>query len=114
MIHARLRVYLLAIAAGLLIAVIFTLSVNGMVAQAITISLVVPVLADASEYLATERRQAATAAQYRERALLAEAAVRRVREYRGIAPADAQGPTWAALELALDGQAPADVPPYRR
>ncbi|MFJ2183424.1 hypothetical protein ACIOJG_22665 [Streptomyces anulatus] len=101
MINARLRVYLLAIAAGLLVAVVFTLSANGMIAQAITISLVVPALAEAAEHLDNERRQAATAAQYRERALLAEATIRRIREYRGIAPADAEGPTWAALDLAL-------------
>ncbi|MFJ2432942.1 hypothetical protein ACIOWM_06990 [Streptomyces anulatus] len=101
MINARLRVYLLAIAAGLLVAVVFTLSVNGMIAQAVAISLVVPVITEAAEHLDNERRQAATAAQYRERALLAEAAISRVRAYRGIAPADAEGPTWAALDLAL-------------
>ncbi|MGW1661034.1 hypothetical protein [Streptomyces microflavus] len=59
MINARLRVYLLAIAAGLLVAVIFTLSINGMVTQAITISLAVLVIAEAAEHLDTERRKAA-------------------------------------------------------
>ncbi|MFE1329730.1 hypothetical protein [Streptomyces microflavus] len=59
MINARLRVYLLAIAAGLLVAVIFTLSINGMVTQAITISLAVLVIAEAAEHLDTERRKTA-------------------------------------------------------
>ncbi|GGZ51574.1 hypothetical protein [Streptomyces rubiginosohelvolus] len=62
MINARLRVYLLAIAAGLLIAVIFTLSANGMVAQAVTVSLVVLVITEAAEHLDTERRKTAAVA----------------------------------------------------
>ncbi|MFE2112022.1 hypothetical protein ACFXAY_01330 [Streptomyces microflavus] len=62
MINARLRVYLLAIAAGLLIAVIFTLSITGMVTQALTISLAVLVIAEAAEHLDTERRKTAAVA----------------------------------------------------
>ncbi|MER5677387.1 hypothetical protein ABT081_10660 [Streptomyces sp. NPDC002238] len=41
------------------------------------------------------------AAEYLDRALTAEAALDRIRAYRSIAPADAKGPTWQALDIAL-------------
>lgn len=40
----------------------------------------------------------------------AEAAIERVRNLRAIAPDGAQGPTWAALELAIDNALPAQPP----
>ncbi|MFJ2292131.1 hypothetical protein ACIOG7_10520 [Streptomyces sp. NPDC087894] len=50
---------------------------------------------------AAVNRSAALAAEYLDRALTAEAAIDRVRAYRDIAHPDAQGPAWAALDLAV-------------
>ncbi|MFE5996739.1 hypothetical protein ACFQ6C_07575 [Streptomyces sp. NPDC056454] len=62
MINTRLRVYLLAISIPLMVAVVFTLSANGMVAQAVTASVVVMVITEAALHLDTERRKTAAVA----------------------------------------------------
>lgn len=127
---ARLRVRTTTAAAALVAILCWLLAAGGSLWIATGYALVVGALVDIAMYLrdiehgrrhtpasqeladalaavrpdaeAAVNQSACIAAEYLQRALTAEAAIDRIRAYRSIAPTDAKGPTWLALDSALN------------